>query len=311
MSSTRYIDKPHGHSTRSRSDLGRGVGSSAYSGTATQRPSSNSHPPAALDPAGRADDRPARARADALRERLGRDDAGADVDVRRMPGVPMRALTHGRRKAFGRIPDDQLPGLRLDGPRPARRWRPARRSGAPGRAATGGSSSAAGPRAAPRGVSSQPDDRQLAPGPRGPRAAAARSAPIASSSLMHSRPVGGSGPSSSAPAAASPWARSLSCTSRPTVDAVALEPPARDAVRGRRRAAAAGRRGPASENGRLSTASRVWPERAQVRPRRPRPPRARRSPRADGPPAADRSARRPAAAGAAPPRRADARRARE
>ena len=84
---------------------------------------------------------------------------------------------------------------------------------------------------------------------------------------MHSSPVGGSGPSSSTPAAASPCARSLTATSRPTVDAVAGEPPAGDAVRGRlgaqRPVGAVGERERQAQHGQPRVA-----ERAQVLRRR-------------------------------------------
>ena len=129
-------------------------------------------------------------------------------------GVPMSALTHETGKAFGRLPYHQLPGLRLDrhrSPRP----RPARAQRRPCSRSDWRTVVSPGALALARVV--PPDHRQLrrhreparAPPPAARRSPARRSCTAA--------PVGGSGPSSSAPAAASPCARSLSSTSRPTV----------------------------------------------------------------------------------------------
>ena len=237
--------------------------------------------PAALDPARLADDGPARAGGHALGQRLGRrrrvrrprcrpmPGAHACVNARERQSLAVDSLTTnahgcgsttaaGRRAAASSA--QRRPWSRSD-------WRIV---------VSGGSARAASRRVVPA------DDRQVARAPRARARGAACSAPIASSSLMHSRPVGGSGPSSSAPAAASPCARSLICTSRPT-----LTPKPSSRPRVTRCAGALGAQRPVARGRRARTAGSAPPVAYGRAPaggrRRPRPPRARRSPRADGP----------------------------
>ena len=141
-------------------------------------------------------------------------------------------LTHGRRKARCRLPDNQFPRLRLD-ERDGARTRPARRSAGPGRAATGGSSSAAGRARRASGVSSQPTT-ESSRGTASPRARAA-SQRADGQLVAHAQQPGRRARGRRAARPPRPLAvlAVVGLHLAADGDAVALEPPARDAVRGR------------------------------------------------------------------------------